>query len=187
MPAAHLCLKPPDLPRTRENLPGEAPTFGFLNEHTGDAPLKTRALKRGKGAGWHLGQRQPHPSPGVSCCPRGSARPGLCPMTNTQDCRAMDPPPPPPGPAAGPVTFSQVFGQQCQLMEAGKGGTCPGTPSASCSPRPACPFPLLSPNFFPKICVFPRENWGAPFCLCTPALATPEKLYAQLFTAIVLG
>ncbi|NWZ43817.1 CA196 protein, partial [Brachypodius atriceps] len=28
------------------------------------------------------------------------------------------PPPVTPSPAAGPVTFSQVFGQQCQLMEA---------------------------------------------------------------------
>ncbi|KAL2296545.1 hypothetical protein Nmel_015864, partial [Mimus melanotis] len=46
-------------------------------------------------------------------------------MTNTRDCReAMDSPPAAPSPAAGPVTFSQVFGQQCQLMEAGKRGTC---------------------------------------------------------------
>lgn len=44
----------------------------------------------------------------------------------------MDSPPPvTPSPAAGPVTFSQVFGQQCQLMEAGKRGTCTGTTLSS--------------------------------------------------------
>ncbi|XP_015503902.1 putative uncharacterized protein C1orf196 [Parus major] len=40
-------------------------------------------------------------------------------MTNTRDRRAaMDSPPLTSSPPAGPVTFSQVFGQQCQLMEA---------------------------------------------------------------------
>ncbi|KYO20476.1 kazrin [Alligator mississippiensis] len=40
-------------------------------------------------------------------------------MTNTKDPkRAMDSSPVTSNSAAGPVTFSQVFGQQCQLMEA---------------------------------------------------------------------
>ncbi|KAM6045794.1 kazrin isoform 2-T2 [Theristicus caerulescens] len=40
-------------------------------------------------------------------------------MTNTKDpTRAMDSSPVTSSSAAGPVTFSQVFGQQCQLMEA---------------------------------------------------------------------
>nr|XP_013795491.1 PREDICTED: putative uncharacterized protein C1orf196 [Apteryx mantelli mantelli] len=40
-------------------------------------------------------------------------------MTNAKDPKgAMDPSPATPSTAAGPVTFSQVFGQQCQLMEA---------------------------------------------------------------------
>ncbi|KAH1175591.1 hypothetical protein KIL84_022116 [Mauremys mutica] len=40
-------------------------------------------------------------------------------MTNTKDPeRAMDALPVTSNSAAGPVTFSQVFGQQCQLMEA---------------------------------------------------------------------
>nr|XP_025042917.1 putative uncharacterized protein C1orf196 [Pelodiscus sinensis] len=40
-------------------------------------------------------------------------------MTNTKDPeRAMDTSPTTSNSAAGPVTFSQVFGQQCQLMEA---------------------------------------------------------------------
>ncbi|KAG6936441.1 chromosome 1 orf 196 [Chelydra serpentina] len=44
-------------------------------------------------------------------------------MTNTKDPkRAMDALPVTSNSAAGPVTFSHVFGQQCQLMEAGKRG-----------------------------------------------------------------
>ncbi|XP_064381715.1 kazrin [Dromaius novaehollandiae] len=40
-------------------------------------------------------------------------------MTNAKDPKGMmDPSPAAPSAAAGPVTFSQVFGQQCQLMEA---------------------------------------------------------------------
>lgn len=83
-------------------------------------------------------------------------------MTNTQDCReAMDSPPVTSSPAAGPVTFSQVFGQQCQLMEAGKRGTITGTTLSSYLPPPGlqcpcCPFPVLFPKFFPKIWRFPK-------------------------------
>lgn len=45
----------------------------------------------------------------------------------------MDSPPATSSPAAGPVTFSQVFGQQCQLMEAGKRGTGRGIPHPLCN------------------------------------------------------
>lgn len=44
MPGANLCLKPPDLPRTQENLLGEAQTFGFLNENADDTQLQTCVL-----------------------------------------------------------------------------------------------------------------------------------------------
>lgn len=42
-------------------------------------------------------------------------------MTNTRDPRgAMESTLATSGSASGPVTFSHVFGQQCQLMEAGR-------------------------------------------------------------------
>lgn len=42
-------------------------------------------------------------------------------MTNTEDARgAMESTLATSGSAPGPVTFSHVFGQQCQLMEAGR-------------------------------------------------------------------
>lgn len=65
----------------------------------------------------------------------------------------MDSPPVTPSPAAGPVTFSQVFGQQCQLMEAGKRATCTGTTSSSYIPHVlvgnVLAVPFLFPNFLP--------------------------------------
>lgn len=48
----------------------------------------------------------------------------------------MEPTLAPSSSATGPVTFSHVFGQQCQLMEAGRRGAAwgagrrPGTPAA---------------------------------------------------------
>lgn len=46
----------------------------------------------------------------------------------------------PSGSATGPVTFSHVFGQQCQLMEAGRRGSRGALSGAGgCpQPRPVC-------------------------------------------------
>lgn len=55
VPGANSCLKPPDLPRTREKLLGEAQTFGLLRENTDGTQLKACAGSgRGQGAAWHL-------------------------------------------------------------------------------------------------------------------------------------
>lgn len=106
---------------------------------------------------------------------------GLCPMTNAKDPkRAMDSSPVTSSSAAGPVTFSQVFGQQCQLMEAGKRGARAGTtlssyispPGLQC--RSFLPSPVLFPKFFPKPGVFQRESWSDPCCVCTPASTSPK-------------
>lgn len=67
-------------------------------------------------------------------------------MTSVRDPRgAMESTLAAPGSATGPVTFSHVFGQQCQLMEAGRkraarsprgrGSRAPGRPAAPSPPR----------------------------------------------------
>lgn len=67
------------------------------------------------------------PQPVTSSCTWTLGRAWTLPQDQHQRPRgAMESTLEPAGPATGPVTFSHVFGQQCQLMEAGRSVLCSG-------------------------------------------------------------
>ncbi|KAI4536770.1 hypothetical protein MG293_012973 [Ovis ammon polii] len=82
--------------------------------------LQQPALGRGRGRALPCGPRAERlPGPGF-CQISGSEGSGRSQRTNTKDPRrAMESTLATSSSAACPVTFSHVFGQQCQLMEAG--------------------------------------------------------------------